>query len=160
MRRFILYIILWLSTVSSVAQTAKDEAKLADNLKQYFAHYKPKGTKLTQQPRMLGYQLDKQAKTLTRGLELNNPMHAVPVGANGGAAGSFMTLNAENVTLEAVSHQFRDVPALREIHGGKIEIGEPAVFEIFRSVGNMAAAVADAVAEHCDFPVLRLQTEL
>ena len=48
-----------------MAQTAKEEAKLADNLKQFFAHYKPKGTKLTQQPRMLGYQLDKQAKTLT-----------------------------------------------------------------------------------------------
>ena len=65
MQRFILYIFLWLSAISSIAQSAKDEAKLADNLKQYFAHYKPKGTKLTQQPRMLGYQLDNDAKTLT-----------------------------------------------------------------------------------------------
>ena len=48
-----------------MAQSAKEEAKLADNLKQYFAQYKPKGTKLRQQPRMLGYQLDKEAKTLT-----------------------------------------------------------------------------------------------
>ena len=48
-----------------MAQSAKDEAKLADNLKQYFAHYKPQGTKLTQQPRMLGYELDNEAKTLT-----------------------------------------------------------------------------------------------
>ena len=65
MQRFILYIFLWLSAISSVAQSAKDEAKLADNLKQYFAHYKPRGTKLTQQPRMLGYKLDNDAKTLT-----------------------------------------------------------------------------------------------
>ena len=65
MQRIILYIFLWLSAISSVAQSAKDEAKLADNLKQYFANYKPKGTRLTQQPRMLGYQLDNAAKTLT-----------------------------------------------------------------------------------------------
>ena len=65
MQRFILYFFLWLSAIPSMAQSAKDEAKLADNLKQYFAHYKPKGTKLTQQPRMLGYQLDNDAKTLT-----------------------------------------------------------------------------------------------
>jgi alpha-mannosidase len=45
----------------------------------------------------------KKAKTLTRGLELNNPMHAVQIAANGAdKAGSFMSLNAENVTLEAV----------------------------------------------------------
>ena len=45
----------------------------------------------------------KQAKTLTRGLELNNPMHAVDVAANGSdKSGSFMALNVENVTLEAV----------------------------------------------------------
>ena len=65
MQRLLIFIIICLSAVSSMAQTAKDEAKLADNLKQYFLHYKPKGTKLTQQPRMLDYQLDKQAKTLT-----------------------------------------------------------------------------------------------
>lgn len=46
------------------AQTAKDEAKLAERLNTYFAKYKPKGTRLTQQPRMLGYQLNHQAKTL------------------------------------------------------------------------------------------------
>ena len=45
----------------------------------------------------------KQAKTLTRGLELNNPMHAVDVAATGGdKSGSFMALNVPNVTLEAV----------------------------------------------------------
>ena len=46
------------------AQTVKDEAKMADNLKQYFSKYKPKGTRLAQQPRMIGYQLDNDAKTL------------------------------------------------------------------------------------------------
>ncbi len=46
------------------AQTAKDEAKMAENLKQYFAKYKPKGTRLAQQPRMVGYQLDNEARTL------------------------------------------------------------------------------------------------
>ncbi len=47
-----------------LAQTAKDEAKLAENLKQYFAKYKPKGTRLTQQPRLVDYQLDNNARTL------------------------------------------------------------------------------------------------
>ena len=65
MRYLAIFFLLWLSAVSATAQTAKDETKLAANLKQYFANYKPKGTRLTQQPRMLGYQLDNQAKTLT-----------------------------------------------------------------------------------------------
>ena len=66
MQRRTLYIfILFIFAVTPVlAQTSKDEAKLADNLKQYFAKYKPKGTRLTQQPRMLSYQLDNQAQTL------------------------------------------------------------------------------------------------
>lgn len=67
MQRRTLYILLYIliSAVSPVlAQTAKDEAKLADNLRQYFAKYKPKGTRLTQQPRMLSYQLDNQNQTL------------------------------------------------------------------------------------------------
>lgn len=48
-----------------MAQTPKDEAKMAANLKAYFAKYKPKGTKLAQQPCMLSYQLDNEAQTLT-----------------------------------------------------------------------------------------------
>ena len=66
MQRRTLYIfLLFIFAVTPVlAQTSKDEAKLADNLKQYFAKYKPKGTRLTQQPRMLSYQLDNQAQTL------------------------------------------------------------------------------------------------
>ena len=51
--------------VTTLAQTAKDEAKMVDRLKQYFAKYKPKGTRLTQQPRMVEYQLDNEARTLT-----------------------------------------------------------------------------------------------
>ena len=46
------------------SQTARDEAKMADNLKQYFSKYKPKGTRLAQQPRLVEYQLDNEAKTL------------------------------------------------------------------------------------------------
>ena len=42
----------------AAAQSAKDEAKMAERLKQYFSKYKPKGTKLTQQPRMVGYEVD------------------------------------------------------------------------------------------------------
>jgi hypothetical protein len=66
MQRRTLYIfLLFIFAVTPVlAQTSKDEAKLADNLKQYFAKYKPKGTRLTQQPRMLSYELDNQAQTL------------------------------------------------------------------------------------------------
>ena len=66
MQRRTLYIfILFIFAVTPVlAQTSKDEAKLADNLKQYFAKYKPKGTRLTQQPRMLSYELDNQAQAL------------------------------------------------------------------------------------------------
>ena len=46
------------------AQTAKDEAKLQDRLKTYFAKYKPKGAKLSHAPKMLSYQLDNDKKTL------------------------------------------------------------------------------------------------
>ena len=64
MRRLIFFITFLLAAMALGAQTAKDEAKLAERLNTYFAKYKPKGTRLTQQPRMLGYQLDHQAKTL------------------------------------------------------------------------------------------------
>ena len=45
-------------------QNAKDEAKLAERLQDYFRKYKPKRTRLTQSPRMLEYQLDNTTKTL------------------------------------------------------------------------------------------------
>ena len=64
MRRLIFFLTFLLAAMALSAQTAKDEAKLAERLNTYFAKYKPKGTRLTQQPHMLGYQLDHQAKTL------------------------------------------------------------------------------------------------
>jgi hypothetical protein len=64
MRRQILFLLFLLATLSLSAQTARDEAKLAERLNTYFAKYKPKGTKLTQAPRLVGYQLDHQAKKL------------------------------------------------------------------------------------------------
>ena len=65
MFRNIISILLLTMTLSLNAQTAKDEAKLKERLKEYFAKYKPKGTRLTQAPRMTGYQLDNKARTLT-----------------------------------------------------------------------------------------------
>ena len=64
MRKFLFLLLLVATAVATQAQTAKDEVKLADKLKQYFAKYKPKGTRLTQQPRLVSYQLDNSAKTL------------------------------------------------------------------------------------------------
>ena len=60
-----LFLLLLTAVLPSSAQTSKDEAKMAERLKNYFTKYKPKGTRLTQQPRMVEYQLDNRAKTLT-----------------------------------------------------------------------------------------------
>ena len=54
MYRRITLCLLFLATLSLNAQ----------KLNSYFAKYKPKGTRLTQAPRMVGYQLDHQKKTL------------------------------------------------------------------------------------------------
>ena len=64
MYRRITLCLLFLATLSLNAQTARDEAKLVEKLNSYFTKYKPKGTRLTQAPRMVGYQLDHQKKTL------------------------------------------------------------------------------------------------
>lgn len=64
MQRLKPFLLLLLATLTLHAQTARDEAKLVERLNTYFAKYKPKGTRLTQAPHMLGYQLDHQAKTL------------------------------------------------------------------------------------------------
>lgn len=51
MRKTILFLFATLlagSAMTATAQTAKDEAKMVERLKQYFAKYKPKGTRLTQ----------------------------------------------------------------------------------------------------------------
>ena len=58
-------LLLFSCGIPTTAQTAKDEAKMALRLQQYFEKYKPKGTKLRQAPRMLDYQVDYNAKTLT-----------------------------------------------------------------------------------------------
>lgn len=63
MRRLTIFLLLLLS-MASHAQTAKDEAKLVERLNNYFAKYKPKGTRLTQAPKMLRYQLDNTSQTL------------------------------------------------------------------------------------------------
>lgn len=59
-----LLLLLHLFAAAITAQTAKDEIKMAENLRQYFAKYKPKGMRLTQQPRLLSYQLNNSDKTL------------------------------------------------------------------------------------------------
>lgn len=67
MRRFILIFILSFFTIfstGSFAQTAKDEKKMVEQLQKYFNKYKPKGTRLTQQPQMLSYRLDNTKRTL------------------------------------------------------------------------------------------------
>ena len=65
MRKTLLYLLLLSASISCFGQSAKDEAKMADNLKQFFSKYKPKGMRLAQHPRMLGYQVDNNEKTLT-----------------------------------------------------------------------------------------------
>ena len=67
MRQLSLYIfILCLAagTSQALAQTAKDEARLRENLQKYFSKYKPKGTRLTEQPRLTGCQVNNKARTL------------------------------------------------------------------------------------------------
>lgn len=62
-----IYILLFclFTFIPFYAQTAKDEARLSERLQEYFRKYKPKGTRLTQAPRMLEYRLDNTAQTLT-----------------------------------------------------------------------------------------------
>ena len=60
-----LSILLFFIATPFYGQSAKDEAKLLERLQEYFWKYKPKGTRLTQPPRMLDYQLDNTARTLT-----------------------------------------------------------------------------------------------
>jgi len=65
MLRQILYALFLLATLSLHAQTAKDEAKLTESLREFFAKYKPKGIRLTQQPRMLSCKVDHDSLRLT-----------------------------------------------------------------------------------------------
>lgn len=63
--RIILSLLLAAATLTAGAQTAKDKAKLEEGLNKYFSKYKPKGTRLTQAPRLVEYRIDPSAKTLT-----------------------------------------------------------------------------------------------
>ena len=65
MQKLLLILLLSMTTMSNGAQSPKDELKLAEKLKQYFAKYKPKGVKIAQQPHLVEYSLDHNAKTLT-----------------------------------------------------------------------------------------------
>ena len=67
MRKLSLYIFilcLLAGTSQALAQTAKDEERLKENLQKYFSKYKPKGTRLTEQPRLTGYQVNNKARTI------------------------------------------------------------------------------------------------
>ena len=64
-RSALVVFIFLLAVLPLSAQTAKDEAKLNERLREYFAKYKAKGAKLRQQPRMVSYDLNNAAKTLT-----------------------------------------------------------------------------------------------
>ena len=64
MQKLILCLLLAAMPLANWSQSARDEQKMADKLKQYFAKYKPKGVKISQQPRMVEYVLDHDAKTL------------------------------------------------------------------------------------------------
>ena len=57
-------LLCWLVQLPVWAQTSKEETKITEKLKQFFAKYKPKGTKLSTQSKMLGWEVDADNKTL------------------------------------------------------------------------------------------------
>jgi hypothetical protein len=65
MIRIFLFSLLLLTTISpSLAQSAKDEAKMVERLQKYFSKYKPKESRLARQPRMVDYVLNNEEHTL------------------------------------------------------------------------------------------------
>ena len=64
MRNILLYLLLLSASVPCFGQSAKDEAKMADQLKQFFSTYKVKDMRLPRQYRMLSYQVDNDEKTI------------------------------------------------------------------------------------------------
>ena len=62
---YLIICLLLLLSGQSWSQTPKDEAKMAESLQKFFSKYKPKGTRLTQKPRLVSYQVDYEARTLT-----------------------------------------------------------------------------------------------
>lgn len=65
MRHILLYLLLLSAFVPCFGQSAKDEAKIADQLKQFFSTYKVKDMRLPRQYRMLSCQFDNDEKTIT-----------------------------------------------------------------------------------------------
>ena len=65
MRKTLLYLLLLSAPVFCFGQSAKDEAKMADCLKQFFSTYKVKDMRLPRQYRMLSYQVDNDEKTIS-----------------------------------------------------------------------------------------------
>lgn len=63
--RNLLYILLLVVHVGTVAQSRSQEAKMVKGLQKFFAKYKPKDQVLTQTPRMLEYKLDNKNQSLT-----------------------------------------------------------------------------------------------
>lgn len=63
-RVIVIVLFCLLSHLSSTAQTSKDEAKLRQCLKEYFAKYKPKGTKLRNAPKLVSVDTDNTARTM------------------------------------------------------------------------------------------------
>ena len=61
-------------------------------------------------------------------------------------------MERQDVAVEALGGHAARVTTLREVDGWEVEVMEPAEREDGRTVGEMAAAVADAVAEHGDLP--------
>ena len=65
MQKTLLTLLVLTASLMLSAQTTKDEAKLKERIENYFLRYKPKGTKLTQQPRLLNIQADPSTQVLT-----------------------------------------------------------------------------------------------
>ena len=63
-------------------------------------------------------------------------------------------MERQDIAVKALRGHAARVAALREIDGGKVEVVEPAEREDGRAVGEVAAAVADAVAEHGNLPAV------
>ncbi len=62
---FLLSLALLFSAPVTIAQTAKDKAKLEEKLADYFSKYKPKGTRLRQAPRMLECNVNDTTRQIT-----------------------------------------------------------------------------------------------
>lgn len=65
MKKTFLTVTIGLITTLSYAQTTKDEARISQQLQEFFAKYKPQHQTLVQQPKLVGYKVDNNRHTLT-----------------------------------------------------------------------------------------------